>query len=167
MIDKDTLLGWLGIFTERFNQPAMSPAVIREFAWGLGDLDTDEFVIGARHVFNVNRFFPSPQEILEAARPSDSVELVAAEALEDVMRWRGKGELADHVLSETISRAISAIGGISRLASATESDLPWIRKEFVAAYVSADRVEKSRERVGRALLKERQASLQLSSGSKQ
>jgi hypothetical protein len=70
VIDKDLFGAWWGVACERFLRPPQSPTVGRLFYETLNEagLSDEEFEIGMRAVFRTSRFFPTPEEVIVAAR---------------------------------------------------------------------------------------------------
>jgi len=78
MIDKEEFAIAMGMLTDRFNRP-LHPSMSRFYYETLSvELTTEEFLIGARLAMRQSQFWPSPQQLIEFARPEKSVELEAA-----------------------------------------------------------------------------------------
>jgi hypothetical protein len=141
MIEKEEFAVAMGMLTDRFNRP-LHPSMSRFYYETLSaELTTEEFLIGARLAMRQSQFWPSPQQLIEFARPEKSIDLEAAGMFDKVralgsphpvgMVWRREDVAA---LGESALAGFSAIGAQERLRHLSADDLPWARREFVAAY---------------------------------
>ena len=141
MIDKEEFAIAMGMLTDRFNRP-LHPSMNRFYYETLSaELTTEEFLIGSRLAMRQSQFWPSPQQLVEFACPEKSVELEAASMFAEVralgtphpagMVWRREQVAA---LGDLALAGFSAIGAQERLRHLSADDLPWARREFVAAY---------------------------------
>jgi len=143
MIDKEEFAIAMGMLTDRFNRP-LHPSMNRFYYETLSaELTTEEFLIGSRLAMRQSQFWPSPQQLIEFARPEKNVELEAAGMFEKIrslgtphqagMVWRREQVAA---LGEAALAGFSAIGAQERLRHLSADDLPWARREFIAAYTA-------------------------------
>lgn len=142
MIDKQQFAQWMGILADRFNRSLAPPTQRAYYAVLSRALTTAEFTAGAERCFTRCTYWPSPAEILEAARPTPSLELAGAEVFADMLRWIGSPTLMDEAsrrLSAPAFRAFLAVGGPAKFRALTIADEPFVRKAFVAAFVAATR----------------------------
>lgn len=141
MIDKEEFAIAMGMLTDRFNRP-LHPSMNRFYYETLSaELTTEEFLIGSRLAMRQSQFWPSPQQLIEFACPEKSIELEAASMFAEVralgtphqagMVWRREQVAA---LGDLALAGFSAIGAQERLRHLSADDLPWARREFVAAY---------------------------------
>lgn len=141
MIDKEQFAIAMGMLTDRFNRP-LHPSMNRFYYETLSaELTTEEFLIAARLAMRQSQFWPSPQQLIEFVKPEKNIELEAAAMFDKVralgfshpagLCWR-REEVAE--LGESALAGFSAIGAQERLRNLSADDLPWARREFVAAY---------------------------------
>jgi hypothetical protein len=150
MIDKEEFAVAMGMLTDRFNRP-LHPSMNRFYYETLSaDLSTEEFMIGARLAMRHSQFWPSPQQLIEFAKPERSIDLEAAKMFESVralgvthqagMCWHREQVAA---LGEPALAGFSAIGAQERLRHLSAEDLSWARREFIAAYIAKARETKA------------------------
>lgn len=156
MIDTEIFSRAMGELADRFNRP-LAPLTSRKYYATLNaELSTEEFVAAADIAFRDCTFWPSPRELIEFVKPTLDLNLEATRAFEQLrklgelhptagMCWR-RSEVEDR-LGEAGVIAFDAIGANERLRGLTAQDLPWARREFIAAYKAAST---DRERVERA-----------------
>lgn len=159
MIDKEEFAVAMGMLTDRFNRP-LHPSMSRFYFETLSaELSTEEFLIGARLAMRQSQFWPSPQQLIEFARPEKSLDLEAA-AMFDKVRALGQPHQAgmcwyrDEIaaLGEPALAGFSAIGAQERLRHLSSDDLPWARREFIAAYTAKARETKADKQIASARL---------------
>lgn len=89
--------------------------------------------------------FPKPFEILEIVTHSEEQKTAIAckkefEEIMSVIRKLGRNGLV--TLSEAGRNALRQIGGMNRIADATDDEMVWIRKEFESCYeIESDRIK--------------------------
>jgi hypothetical protein len=145
MIDQLIFSEAMSVLADRFNRP-LHPATIRKYHDSLSrELSTEEFVAAADLAFRDSSFWPSPRELIEYIKPLPDLNLEAASAFDRVLAL---GKYTPHgtswLLSEVredlgleAAEAFSAIGAQGRLRNISTDDLPWARREFIAAYRAA------------------------------
>lgn len=107
----------------------------------LQDLSDDVFIESVGRCLRGSTFFPTPSEIRRhaedilavcgvlPAEPSSAWEVV----LRMARRWSPYGDNPKFD-DEAVKRAVNELGGIGRIAMAHDSELPFIRKDFIARY---------------------------------
>jgi len=160
MIDKEEFAIAMGMLTDRFNRP-LHPSMSRFYYETLSsELTTEEFLIGARLAMRQSQFWPSPQQLIEFARPEKNIDLEAASMFAEVralgfphgsvgMCWRREQVAA---LGDLALAGFSAIGAQERLRHLSADDLPWARREFVAAYKAKAQETKTDKQIEAARL---------------
>jgi hypothetical protein len=150
MIDKEEFAVAMGMLTDRFNRP-LHPSMSRFYYETLSaDLTTEEFMIAARLAMRHSQFWPSPQQLIEFAKPERSIDLEAAKMFEKV-RSLGRAHPAGlcwhreevAALGDPALAGFSTIGAQERLRNLSAEDLSWARREFVAAYIAKARETKA------------------------
>lgn len=146
MIDTEIFSRAMGELADRFNRP-LAPLTSRKYYATLNaELTTEEFVAAADIAFRDCTFWPSPKELIEFVKPTPDLDLEAGRAFEQLRRlgethptagmcWR-RADVED-LLGEAGVAAFDAIGANERLRGLTAQDLPWARREFIAAYKAA------------------------------
>jgi hypothetical protein len=146
-IDRKRFAYWMGVIGDRCNR-ALSAETYGEYYRTLAEsFDTPTFERAARAVFKTSEFWPSPQAFIDAVRPN--LALAAADAFESVRQLAHRTGLHPYWVADEISAktgvpgliAFRSIGGGERLAYLEAHDLPFARREFVAAYVAAVNAE--------------------------
>ena len=154
MIDKEVFARWMGIFADRFNRPLALPTQRAYFEILSRELSTSEFGAGAERCFSRCNYWPSPKEIVEAARPTPSLELAAADVFQDILRWNGAPNLmaeASRRLAPEAMRAFLAVGGPAKFRELTSAESPFVQKAFVTAFVAAARDAGEAQAAGEAI----------------
>jgi hypothetical protein len=125
------LMGWMG---ETFGTK-ISQARCHAYFGILSDLETDEFERAVRIALRSNDFLPSPKQIFDLARGSPEDNAIRALArVVDAMQRHGRYKSVD--FGDPITHAaVRACGGWLHLMDASARDFPWVRREFIKAYV--------------------------------
>lgn len=176
MIDKEQFATAMGMLTDRFNRPLHPTTNLFYYETLSSELSTEEFLIGARIAMRQSQFWPSPQQLIEFAKPEKNVELEASAMFDRVralgfahpagMCWR-REQVAD--LGEPALAGFSAIGAQERLRNMSTDDLPWARREFIAAYKAKSaetRADRQIENARSALRSPRRGTAALKSGAR-
>ena len=93
-------------------------------------MDTDEFRRAAMLIYSEREFFPRPADFLPGERGLGAA--IAWEALRPLLRNSGSSL---ETLDDAAKRAVRAMGGLGAI-GASESDLPFRRREFMELYES-------------------------------
>lgn len=128
MIDQNEFSKGMTILSDRFNREVSEVVYKGYFDILNSEMDTEAFKTAIRQVFRHNRFFPSPQEIIEACR-GNVADLAEAEWYR-LMEAAQSGQRAD--LSLLGKRALTAVGGDWAVRTEPTSHL---RREFLRAYI--------------------------------
>lgn len=142
MIDKDVFLERMSELADRFNRPLHEQTQRRYFELLSRELTTEEFMGACELAFRNASFWPSPKEMVDYIRPPRDLALEASQAFDKVLAIgeytpQGTSWLRSRIveeLGEPAAIAFSAIGAQGRLRNITTDDLPWARREFIAAY---------------------------------
>lgn len=142
MIDKKIFATAMSILADRFNRPLHEATILRYREVLSRDLTTEEFVAAADLAFRDSAFWPSPREMIEFVKPLQDISLEASIAFDKMLSmgephpagtcWRRDDILQQ--LGVPAAVAFTAIGAQGRLRSISTDDLPFARREFVAAY---------------------------------
>lgn len=145
MIQPDVFVERMAELADRFNRPLHEATQRRYYELLNRELTTEEFIGAAELAFRNSSFWPSPRELIEFIKPPRDLGLEASHAFEKLLSlgephpsgtfWRRDNVLAE--LGEAGVTAFSAIGAQGRLRGITTDDLPWCRREFIAAYKAA------------------------------
>lgn len=124
----------MGSLADRFNRAVSKDMAQRYYAFLAPHLSTERFVQAAATIYQHDRFWPPPARFLEAVGADPGTR--ASEAWEHVMALvrSGSGINPATVEDPALADAVRAVGGTAHLGMVNEDRLPWIRKEFVAAY---------------------------------
>ena len=124
------------ILEDRFNHQ-VSEVVLDLYYEMLQDLDGQEFRTACRMAFRENRFFPSPQELIDKVRPS-SMDLAVLEW--DAIMAAVREETDRPELSEPAKASLTEIGSYWDLRQADRYELSRLRKQFMEAYATRNRL---------------------------
>lgn len=161
MIQDETFALWMGVLADRIGRE-LKPATLAAYnAIMSRELTTEEFVAAAQAVLRTAQYnvWPSPGEFVTAVRP-DGPALSAHAAFEQtyalVATPRAYGRAWDALLAEVAdrvgapaARAADALRGV--WARHDESELPYIRRDFVREYEAAASVEAQASRLEHVL----------------
>jgi hypothetical protein len=133
MIDPQVFEQEIAILLDWFNRD-FEPETLKRLHQRLSkQLSTEQFVQASQIVFDSSRFFPTIEEFVAAAKgDAETLALqewdlcVKAAARNDREMLKG--------LSSGGQSALHLIGGLHKLGMATESDLRWLKKEFVSVW---------------------------------
>lgn len=130
--------GEIQILAEWFNKP-LTPIIMERLLRGLEEKLTEaEFVAACKRAFESDRYFPNVDRFVELAHGSREAAANEDWLILDKASRRGRDDaksLMDEYLSDSGRRALREIGGLSRLSDSKESDLQWIKKDFVTCWV--------------------------------
>lgn len=137
----------------------------------LADLSSNDLkrIISYGIKTNAWRFMPRPGEILSLVRMSDekSTALKAKNEFDMILESvRRNGRQVVPEMSEAAKNSIRQIGGLERIANASDDDLVWIRKDFDAVYEMNDEKYKIDNRKLRLVGKHSDKSKELRSVTK-
>ena len=135
MIDPQVFEQEIAILLDWFNRD-FEPETLKRLHQRLSkQLSTEQFVQASQIVFDSSRFFPTIEEFVAAVKgDAEALALqewdvcVKAAARDDREMLKG--------LSSQGLEALHLIGGLHKLGMATESDLRWLKKEFVSVWKS-------------------------------
>lgn len=142
MIDRRSFTVGMGVLAERCGRNLPAPVQSGYYQILSSELTTEEYEVAVQLAFRHARFWPSPQELIDYARPPRDLGLEAAAMFErarDVEEisplgmcfWR-RDKIAP--LGEAALAGFDAIGGQERFRTMTSDGVSWVRREFVAAY---------------------------------
>ena len=98
-------------------------------------LSTEEFVIAVEQTLVSQQFMPTPAELVEVVKgDAETLALQEWELCIKAAARNDKGMTAQ--LSPQGESALHLVGGLYKLGMATEDELRWIKKEFVAVWKS-------------------------------
>lgn len=112
----------------------VSDAKLALYWEALSDLTTDELIHAAGAILRTARFFPTPAEILSAARPKGSGSMSAFRQARDACSRIGSYRSVEFE-DKRITRTIQLMGGWVQFCK-SEQDEHWLSKEFCRAYES-------------------------------
>lgn len=131
LIDREVFVTEIAVLADRYGRELKAPTIAALYEILGAELTTEEFVIGCRRVMRRETFFPSPQQIIDAARvPEQPVEQTAAEVFDGIRDYRlawGKDPRA--VI------AMKRAGGEVLVRSDDPRVMAFARRDFIAAYV--------------------------------
>lgn len=144
--------GW-GVLAARWKNDA-TPALQAVYFEQLdAEMDDDTFVAAVKLIVRNQRFFPSIQEIIDAATPPADVDAEAAEVFRAILNnplylpTRGSFFNA-HTVQErhgvVAAHAFVASGGERRWNAITDADTPFALRDFASAYRLAKGEERAR-----------------------
>jgi hypothetical protein len=146
VIDRKVFAGVMGGFADRFGR-ALAPATADMYYDILAaELTTEEFLAGARIVFQKHTYnaWPAPQLFIDAAKPKPAPKLSGAEIFERILSIDGNiytpiGERvrAIALLGPVAERAYRAVGGRREFENVLEDDVKWLRQRFLEVFESA------------------------------
>lgn len=126
------------LLNERFGED--KPAEVRDLYYEQIDarLSEAEFVRGVKRVAYANRFFPSPKEIVDAARGGDERRRLAHDdwlVIHGALLGPGRAEDGwTDDLSEAGRKALDLIGGVSAVKNVRKGRVNLLRKDFVRCH---------------------------------
>jgi hypothetical protein len=135
VIDKSIFGREMTLLADRFNRDISKPVIARYFEFLNAHLATDEFVAAARVVFDHDQFWPAPVRFLEAAGVDPKSEADAAWELSLSEARRGIARpLSEYDPGH--AAALSAVGKNHRIGQTREDQLPFLKRDFVNAFVA-------------------------------
>lgn len=147
MIDHAVFGTEIAILADRYGRELKAPT-IAAFYDVLGDeLSTDEFIIGCRRVMKREAFFPSPQAIIDAARPKDESPEQRAAEMFDRIRDRAVAWGRDPVARKAVANA----GGESLVMADDPRIVSYARRDFIAAFVELEQRRGDEEEIARLM----------------
>lgn len=142
------LLGELEAYYKR----EFTPLVKRIWFKHLSErLSTEEFIAAVEQAIISKQFMPSPQDLVEVVK--GDAETLALQEWDLCVRAAARDDR--EMLSGLSSQgraALHLVGGLYKLGMATESDLPWLKKEFVSVWKSTPADVKSLPRLNTSAL---------------
>lgn len=142
MIEPDIFVERMAELADRFNRPLHEATQRRYYELLNRELTTEEFIAAAELAFRNSSFWASPRELIEFIHPPRDLGLEASQAFDKMLAlgephpmgtcWLRSKIVAE--IGEPAAVAFSAIGAQGRLRGITTDDLPWARREFIAAY---------------------------------
>jgi hypothetical protein len=142
---EEVFSAWWAVLCERFNR-GPSQVLAAMYLDSLADrLTVEEFQEAATEIFERARYWPSPQDFVDAVEPDGRADAHDEwGTLLTVLRG-SRGQLSD-----TARRAVELMGGERLLRLSPETELKWLRKDFVALHqelAEAERRELGRRRL--------------------
>ncbi len=105
-------------------------------------LTTEQFVKAAQAVFDTNRFFPTVEDFVSAV--IGDAETLAMQEWDLCVKAAARNDKEMLMgLSCQGHSALHLVGGLHKLGVATESDLRWLKKEFVSVWKATSAIVKS------------------------
>ena len=147
-IDKTTFSYWMGVIADRTGRVLAEPTY-REYYRALGEwLDTKQFERAARAVFRQAKFWPAPQEFIDAILPNYEAEALSAfDAISGSIGHpgvAGRYWVASEIEAELGAAALvafRAVGGADCFRYLNPTSISYIRGDFVRAYVAARKAQ--------------------------
>lgn len=147
MIEAQVFTAKFDLLTKRFGKELHEKVFTEYYRMLSQHLTTEQFIEACDRAFFEDDYFPSPQKLVDKVK--ERPENKAREEWEKIMEAIRRGMNPD--ISDAGRRALRAIGGFSAVGQAnTETQLPWLRKEFLQCYgesVNSLQIEASQERV--------------------
>jgi len=135
LIDQRVFLEEIGILMDWFNRD-FEEATLKRLHQRLSQhLTTAEFLQAAITVFDSCRFFPTVSEFVSAVKGDPETQALHDWELCIKAAARNDLEMIAHLSAQGQS-ALHLVGGLYQLGMATEDELRWIKKEFVAVWKS-------------------------------
>ncbi|MBV8883875.1 MAG: hypothetical protein JO235_07725 [Chroococcidiopsidaceae cyanobacterium CP_BM_RX_35] len=135
MIDQQVFLEEIGILMDWFNRDFEEATLQRLHQRLSQQLTTAEFLQAVIAVFDNCRFFPTVEEFVSAVKgDSETQALHEWELLSKAAARNDRDMVAQ--LSAPGQSALQLVGGLYKLGLATEEELRWLKKDFVAAWKS-------------------------------
>lgn len=135
MISEQAFNHGMTLLFKRFREK-LDPDIAK--LWGTylnAQLTEEQFIYAVELATLKNRFFPTAEELIEFAL--GSAETRAAGEWEICLKAARRGQsIATLTVSFAAMDAIASVGGLAELGRCEEGDLPWKRKEFIAAWKS-------------------------------
>lgn len=133
MIDPDTFATAFAVIEERFGRPLSLPTKALYHRQLSEELTTQEFTAAMARVFRFSKFFPSVQDIIDAAVGTHEEKALAAwDTI--MMRLQGGADMLTD--ANTLERKVMGLLGGSPMLRAVDSayDLNQFRVGFIARY---------------------------------
>jgi hypothetical protein len=130
MIDTQAFKLWLGILGDRFGRELRAPTIRAYYEILNAELSTEEFQLGCMGCLKREAFFPSPQQIIDAALPLAAPELVAADAFD---RIRAGWHYYDDPRAK---EAVRLAGGQDVVFTNVAREAMHARREFITVYTA-------------------------------
>lgn len=133
-IDRNVFVEWMGELDDHF-PGERSERVVAVYWKALSErMGTAAFERACIEILGSREYFPPWRAFLEAVDGDSESEAMAAweRVMEMAKDWRRADP--NEELDEAGQRALRQVGGIRRLAMADASELPFRRKDFLAAY---------------------------------
>ena len=135
MIDQQVFLEEIGILMDWFNRDFEEATLQRLHQRLSQQLTTAEFLMAASAVFDTCRFFPTVEEFVSAVKGDPETQAMHEwELLSKAATRNDKSMIAQ--LSAQGQSALQLVGGLYKLGLATEEELRWLKKKFVALWKS-------------------------------
>ena len=133
MIDHTAFGREMALLSERFNRQVSKPVMARYFETLNASLSTEQFEAAARTIFDHDTFWPAPVRFLEIAGVDPSSEAEAAWELALAEASRGEAQPMS-AYDPAHAAALTAVGKNRRIGQTNEDRLPFVKREFIAAY---------------------------------
>jgi hypothetical protein len=151
MIDRNSFVVGVGVLAERFRSPLALPAQSGYYSILSSELTTEEFEIAIQLAFRYSKFWPSPQELIDYAKPPRDLGLEATRTFDTVRKLGVSHPTAGTSYSRVLVAELGvpalagfdAIGANEGLKNLRVEYLAVARKDFVEAYVAAAREQQS------------------------
>lgn len=144
MIDRQSFDVGMGALAERF-RGGLAPEAQRGYYAILGtELDTEQFQVAVQLAFRHSQFWPSPQQLIDFAKPPVDLEQEATEMFDRVMDCGVNHPTAGRIWPRAEVEKLGlpalagyvAVGANEGLRNLSGERLSFARRDFVKAYVS-------------------------------
>jgi len=135
MIESGMFLECLSLLSNHYSRQ-LQPEVIRIWKDYLdSQLSTEQFHQAVKQILLESRFFPTAKELVEMVKGDAETQAMHEWELCIKAAARNDREVMAQ-LSTPGQSALHLVGGLYKLGLATEEDLRWLKKEFVAVWKS-------------------------------
>jgi len=135
MIEQRVFLEEIGILMDWFNRDFEEATLKRLHQRLSQQLTTAEFLQAVQAVFDTCRFFPTVEEFVIAVKGDPETQALQEWELTIKAAARNNRDSIAQLSAQGQS-ALQLVGGLYKLGLATEEELRWLKKEFVAVWKS-------------------------------
>lgn len=133
MIEPAAFASELSQLADRFNRSVSDDMARRYHEFLAPQMDTPQFLQAARAIYNHDAFWPAPVRFLEAINLDPASEANAAWELALMEARKGVAQPLDQYVPAHAA-ALTAVGKNRAIGQTHEDRLPFLKREFIAAY---------------------------------
>lgn len=142
----------MAVLGDRFGRRLAPPTVARYYEALSATLTTEEFVAAAQVAFKRDKFWPSPDALIQYVKPVVGSEVEAMEQFEKVLVATDNIYTSRRVRMDTVlalgaitERTFRAVGAFNVFEGLTIAERPFLARRFVEAYQHIADHEKAQE----------------------